>query len=120
MFSLNDTMRYFLYPTGMDMRKGMNMLCGVVQNKMGQDVRNGDVFIFISGKKTTMKLLHAEEGGLVLYIKRLEEGTFRLPTYDEKTCSYPMTWRDLVMMVEGIQENPNTRLKRLKTMRNRS
>jgi transposase len=64
------------------------------------------------------KLLHAEDGGLVLYMKRLEEGTFRIPTYDEKSRSYPMQWRDLVMMVEGIQDDPGSRLKRLKAMRN--
>ena len=73
---MNDTMRYFLCCGKTDMRKGMNSLCGVIQNQMGYDVRMGDVFIFINGSRTTMKLLHAEDGGLVLYIKRLEEGTF--------------------------------------------
>lgn len=99
------------------MRKGMNSLCGVVQNQMGYDVRMGDVFIFISRNRTTIKLLHAEDGGLVLYIKRLEEGTFRIPSYDPESQSYPMEWRDLVMMVEGIREDPDSRLKRLKALR---
>ena len=87
---------------------------------MGYDVRMGDVFIFIfiNRNRTIMKLLHAEDGGLVLYMKRLEEGTFRIPAYDEKSRSYPMQWRDLVMMVEGIQDDPGSRLKRLKAMRN--
>jgi hypothetical protein len=117
MFSLNDTMRYFLCPGKTDMRKGMNSLCGVVQNQMGYDVRMGDVFIFISRNRTTIKLLHAEDGGLVLYMKRLEEGTFRIPAYDPESRSYPMDWRDLVMMVEGIREDPDSRLKRLKALR---
>lgn len=64
-----------------------------------------------------MKLLHAEDGGLVLYIKRLEEGTFRLPEYDQQSKSYPMEWRDLVMMVEGINNGSAKRLKRLKALR---
>ena len=64
-----------------------------------------------------MQLLHAEDGGMVLYVKRLEEGTFRLPAYDGRRRSYPMEWRDLVMMVEGISDNPNERLKRLKASR---
>lgn len=64
-----------------------------------------------------MKLLHAEDDGMVLYVKRLEEGTFRLPAYDSRSRSYPMEWRDLVMMVEGISDNPNERLKRLKASR---
>jgi transposase len=110
MFCLNDTMRYFLCPGKTDMRKGINSLCGVVHEKMGYDVRLGDEFIFVNRNRNTMKLLHAEDGGLVLYLKRLEEGTFRLPTYDAKNRSYPMEWRDLVMMVEGMQDNSNERL----------
>lgn len=77
------------------MRKGMNSLCGVVHDKMGYDVRLGDVFIFINRQRTTMKLLHAEDGGLVLYIKRLEEGTFRLPLMTKKasrTLCSGVTW----------------------------
>ena len=52
-------------------------------------------------------------------MKRLEQGTFRLPSYDEKSRSYPMEWRDLVMMVEGMRDDPATRHKRFKEMRNR-
>ena len=44
MFCLNDTMRYFLCPGKTDMRKGINSLCGLVHDKMGYDVRLGDVF----------------------------------------------------------------------------
>ena len=57
-----------------------------------------------------MKLLHAEDGGMVMYVKRLEAGRFKLPEYDENTQSYQMEWRDLVVMVEGIQESPDQRL----------
>ena len=99
------------------MCKGMNSLCGDIHDKMGYDVRLGDVFIFINRQRTTMKLLHAEDGGLVLYIKRLVEGTFRLPEYDQKSTSYSMQWRDLVMMVEGINDEPAKKLKRLKALR---
>ena len=95
----------------------MNSLCEVIHDKMGYYVRLGDVFIFINRQRTTMKLLHAEDGGLVLYIKRLEEGTFRLPEYDQQSKSYPMEWREQVMMVEGINNGSAKRLKRLKALR---
>jgi hypothetical protein len=117
MFCLNDTMRYFLCPGKTDLRKGMNTPCGLVREKMGYDLRSGDVFIFINRNRNTMKLLHAEEGGPVLYIKRLERGRFRLPPYDDKSNSYPMRWCDLVLMVEGISENPAFRQNRLKSLR---
>ncbi len=112
MFNLNDTMRYFLCPGRTDMRKGISSLCGVVHEKMNSEVRNGDVFIFIGSSRRLMKLLHAEDGGMVMYVKRLEAGRFKLPEYDPESNSYPMEWRDLVMMVEGIQENPERRLRR--------
>lgn len=47
----------------------------------------------------------------------LEAGRFKLPEYDPQSNSYPMEWRDLVMMVEGIQENPQQRLRRLRAER---
>ena len=71
MFNLNDTMRYFLCPGRTDMRKGISSLCGVVHEKMNSEVRNGDVFIFIGSSRRLMKLLHAEDGGMVMYVKRL-------------------------------------------------
>ena len=105
MFCLNDTMRYYLCPGRTDMRKGISSLCGVVHEKMRSDVRNGDVFIFIGSSRKLMKLLHAEDGGMVMY------------EYDENTQSYQMEWRDLVVMVEGIQESPDQRLRRLRAQR---
>ena len=117
MFCLNDTMRYFLCPSRTDMRKGISSLCGVVHERMGCSVKNGDVFIFIGNSRKQMKLLHAEDGGLVMYVKRLEAGRFKIPLYDKETKSYPMEWRDLVVMVEGIQESPENRLRRLRAER---
>ena len=64
-----------------------------------------------------MKLLHAEDGGMVMYVKRLEASRFKLPEYDPESDSYSMEWCDLVMMVEGIQENPQQRLRRLRAER---
>lgn len=100
-----------------DTRKGINSLCGVVHEKMNSEVKNGDVFIFIGSSRRLMKLLHEEGGGIVMYVKRLEAGRFKLPVYDPGSNSYPMEWRDLVMMVEGIQENPQQRLWHLRAER---
>lgn len=117
MFCLNDTMRYFLCSGKTHICKGITSLCGVVHDRRGYDGRLGDVFIFVDRSRTTMKLFHAQDGGMVLYVKRLEEGTFRLPSYDSASRSYPMEWRDLVMMVEGINDNLSDRLKSLKASR---
>jgi transposase len=55
-----------------------------------------------------------EPGGLVIYSKMLEEGRFRLPAKDSAAGSLRIEWLDLVMMVEGVIDDPATRLRRLK------
>jgi transposase len=119
MFCLNDSMRYYLCNGATDMRKSWNTLSGLVINQMGKQLQLGDCFIFINRKRDTCKILTAEDGGLVMYMKKLSRGTFHLPVYNPGTSSYNMEWRDLVVMIEGIKENPDKRLKRLKAPRKR-
>ena len=50
-------------------------MCGQVR-KVGLEQANGDVYVFVGKSRTTMKLLHWERGGYVMYYKRLEQGRF--------------------------------------------
>ncbi|HNX89650.1 MAG TPA: IS66 family insertion sequence element accessory protein TnpB [Paludibacteraceae bacterium] len=34
---------------------------------------NGDVYVFLNKSRTTMKLLHWERGGFVIYYKRMDQ-----------------------------------------------
>jgi transposase len=101
MFHLNETMQYYFYPQAADMRKGFYTLSGIVANAMGRDVRDGEVFIFINRTCNSMKILHMECGGLVIYHLRLESGCFRLPIYDEESHCCHTTWQELMLMVQG-------------------
>lgn len=112
MFSLGETDKYYLCPSSVDMRKGFDTLCGEVINYMKRDPLSGEVFIFINKSKNTIKLLHWERGGLVLYHKRLEQGSIELPKYDKITSSYKLNWSDLVLMIEGIKTTSIIRRKR--------
>ncbi|GAB6009960.1 IS66 family insertion sequence element accessory protein TnpB [Dysgonomonas reticulitermitis] len=68
------------------MRKSFYTLSGIVTNRMGMDVQRGEAFIFINKSCTSMKILHMECGGPVIYHLRLEEGFFHhgcpWPGYD--------------------------------------
>ena len=79
MFSLDNTMRYWLYNKPVNMRMGFNGLSGIVNNSMGMSMRSGDVFVFVNAARNRMKILHREEGGLVLYALRIEMGRMRMP-----------------------------------------
>ena len=117
MFSLNASDSYYLCASGVDLRKGFNALCGVVRTLMGRNPLSGDVYIFLNSTRTSIKLLHWEHGGLVIYHKRLEQGRFELPLYDYASGSYSMSWQDLVLMVQGISTREIKYKKRYNKMR---
>lgn len=103
MFSLGNSEIYYLSRTATDMRKGFDALCGEVRRGMGRDPISGEVFIFYNSKRTRMKLLHWERGGFVIYHKRFERGILTLPRRDTRDGGYRVTWRELVLMVEGVE-----------------
>jgi transposase len=90
------------------MRKSFDALCGLVTG-LGRSVTSGEVFVFLNRRRTHLKLLHWEGGGLVLYYKRLEEGTFPAPKVNSRGA---MDWPELVLMVEGILVEKSRRSKR--------
>ena len=116
MFALDTNMRYYLCPGATDMRKSFYTLSAVVSQNMGLNVLSGNVYIFLNRRRNTIKLLRAETGGLVLYIKKLEEGTFPIPNYDGASKSLSMTYAQLVLMIEGIKVEKYAQLKRLKIL----
>lgn len=84
------------------MRKGFDSLCGEVRRSMGRDPLSGEVFIFYNSSRTRLKLLHWERGGFVIYHKRFEQGILSLPRFDAETGGYRVSWRELILMVEGV------------------
>ena len=111
MFHLHGSLKYYLYPLPVDMRKSFYTLSGIVNSAMNQDVRDGGVFIFVNGKQTIMKILHMEYAGLVIYYKKLESGRFKLPVFDDNTTSLTIHWNDLMMIVQSVKTR-STKLKR--------
>ncbi|MBN2236583.1 MAG: IS66 family insertion sequence element accessory protein TnpB [Bacteroidales bacterium] len=103
MFHLHSSLNYYLYPFPVDMRKSFYTLGGIVTNSMGQDVRDGGVFIFINRGQSIMKILHMEYAGMVIYYKKLESGRFKLPAFDENTNSLTINWQDLVSIIQSVK-----------------
>lgn len=101
MFTLGSTLSYQFYSKPCDMRKSFDTLAGLVRNELGRDPLNGEVYIFLNRNGSSIKLLHWEQAGFVLYYKRLEKGTFTLPIKKEVNSTF--SWAELVLMIEGIE-----------------
>src|SRR5690625_3108853 len=100
MFCLSSSHRYHLYRGVCDMRKSFNGLSGLVRNELNRDPASGEVFVFLNRRRTLMKLLHREAGGLVLYYTRLQEGAFCPPVMGPGHGV--VRWLQLLLMIEGF------------------
>lgn len=104
--------RIFLYTQSVDMRKGFDGLSGIVNQEMGANALSGDAYVFVGRRKDRLKLLVWEPSGFVLYYKRLEVGTFRLP--DNKQPAVTLSSAELWALLEGLDVEVKQRRKRYK------
>lgn len=113
MIGLTAHHQYYLYDGVADLRKGFDGLCGLVNDQLGQNPTDGKVYLFINRRRDRMKMLVWEQGGFMLYYKRLERGTFEIPDNTIKG-DFNINWETLVMMITGIKLNKIIRKKRYK------
>lgn len=99
---LSDQRSYHLYRKETDMRKGFNLLCGIVTNELGRQVMSGDAFIFINKPRTHLKLLIYEQGGFTIFYRRLEKGAFEVPAFNLDAKSMQITSDQLHFILKGI------------------
>ena len=102
MLALTDCYHYYLYHQATDMRKSFDGLSGIIKNELGQNPLSGDVFIFINKRRDRVKLLCWQGDGYALYYKRLEVGTFELPTSARLSKSGEIPRQELLLILEGI------------------
>ena len=102
MISLTDQRNYHFYRKESDMRKGFNLLCGIVVNELGRQVMSGDAFIFINKPRTHLKLLVYEQGGFTIFYRRLEKGAFEVPAFDLDAKSMQISANQLNFILQGV------------------
>jgi hypothetical protein len=84
------------------MRNGINGLYKLVKTEMTLIPISGDVFIFVSKNRESVKLLRWDTDGFILYHKRLEKGTFEMPTFNQESNSYDLCWNTFSMIMQGV------------------
>jgi hypothetical protein len=97
-----------LAPT--DMRKSFRGLTGIIEKELGQQIENGDLFLFFNRRRNRLKVLFFTGDGTVILYKHLERGTFEaLRSSDEKASNtapkdcLTLSIDELRLLLEGIE-----------------
>ncbi len=95
--------KIYLYSQNVDMRKSFNGLHAIVQSEFQRDIRLGDLFLFLNRRLDRIKLLHWDRDGLVIWMKRLECGSFQRPRCVPGAAQVEMDVTDLAILLAGIE-----------------
>jgi len=104
--------RIWLATSPADMRCGFDRLAELARSVTGQDPLSGHLFLFRSRGGDRLKVLLWERDGYVLWYKRLEEGTFKLPRIEDDAKSVELRASELAMLLDGIDLKSVKRVKR--------
>ena len=102
----------YLYCGPVDMRKSFDGLMAIVQSEFGQDVRAGDLFVFINKRADRLKALWWDGDGLAIFMKRLERGTFQRLAAKESDRHLVIDRVQLGLLLSGIELSSVRRRKR--------
>jgi transposase len=101
MLTLPRSVRIYLAREPVDLRKSIDGL-GAIASTRGHDLYSGHLFIFVSRRGDRVKILAWDQGGFVLYYKRLESGRFRLPEMRPDAEEVELDATALAMLLDGI------------------
>ena len=82
------------------MRKSFDGLFAVATQQLKSSPLDGNLFVFFNKRKSMLKLLFWDVGGLCIIAKRLEKGTFEIPLSSKLNPEIKPT--DLQLILEGI------------------
>jgi len=92
----------YFYARPVDLRKSFDGLCGLVQCEFGRNVTDGHLFLFVNKRRDRVKAIWFETGGLVIWYKRLEQGTLELPKVSAEQSHVTLDVAQLAMLLAGV------------------
>lgn len=99
---LPSVVKIFLSSQPTDMRKSHHSLSSLVRQRFPEPLVSGHLFVFYNKKKTLLKVLFYDAGGLALFFKRLERGRFCLPEVNAEGSPPVLSSADLQMILAGL------------------
>lgn len=102
MLSLALPVEIYLCTKPTDMRKSFDGLFAMAVEQLSLDPFSGGLFVFINRRRDRLKLLYWDVDGLAVWSKRLESGTFQLPSISADAKSVAITTTQLTLLLRGI------------------
>lgn len=100
MFLPSDNIKVYLALGYTDMRKSINGLSILVNEKLELDPFTGHLFVFCNRRRNMIKILFWDRNGFCLWHKRLEKHSFKWPS--SKTEMMVIGKRELLWLMDGL------------------
>jgi transposase len=103
MLTLPSSVRIYVAAEAVDLRRGFDGLAAATRSVIGADPMSGHVFVFLNRRRNRIKLLVWDRTGYWLLYKRLERGTFEIPTRPAPGQQHvEVDAGELGLMLEGV------------------
>lgn len=103
MLTLPPAVRVYVAAEPVDIRKSFDGLSAAVREVLRQEPLSGHLFVFRNRRGDRLKILFWDRNGWALFYKRLERGTFQLPSEVPRDAVHvEMEAAELALMLEGI------------------
>ena len=101
MLSLPPTVRVFVAVEPLDMRGSFDALAGAVR-RLGLDPVDGHLYLFLNKRRRIAKALWFDGSGWCCLGKRLESGSFQLPSVDGAQSQVAIDGSAFASLLAGI------------------
>jgi transposase len=102
MLNLPSSLHVYLACGSTDLRKSIDGLAAVVQERFALNPFSTSLFVFCNRRRDKLKILQWDHAGFWLYYRRLERGTFQWP--EGLLASQPLVIspRELRWLLDGL------------------
>ena len=112
MIHLPASVRVYLCLMPTDMRRSFDGLHALVRDHLQLDAFAGHLYIFSNRRKDRLKVLYWDRDGFAVWAKRLEEGSFAIPSGEPGSTRIEITTEELGAVLSGIDLQQAARRKR--------
>jgi len=110
MIHLPASVRVYLCLRPCDMRRSFDGLHALVRDHLQLDAFAGHLYLFANKRRDRLKILYWDRSGFAIWAKRLEAGTFAIPSGESGAKRFEITVDEMGAMLSGINlEQANRR-----------